>query len=216
MSKKWKLKVQGVKIISETPEIIVRDALIEAGFDPNDGWIAILKTKCDPRRVVQLSDVIDLTDPGVEKLRLRPNEINNGEATKSLHREFCLLEKDEIFLKHRDQKWETVTEASRSWLVLRSFPVPKGYNHNLVDIAVDIPPTYPAAQIDMFYCHPHLTLENGTQPLQTEARVSLEQKEYQQWSRHLNGATRWNPTTDSVISHIALIEEALLREVPIQ
>ncbi|EAM5217766.1 hypothetical protein FD430_24505 [Salmonella enterica] len=36
---------------------------------------------------------------------------------------------------------------------------------------------------------------------------------YQRWRRHLNGTTRWNPLTDSVTTHLAVVEESLLREV---
>ncbi len=211
--REWKLNVQGVLLTLTTNEIIVRDALVQAGFDPNECWTAILKVKGQPKRRVELDSTIDLTEPGIEKLRLRPNEIKNGEVLNTLRRDFCLLDKDKTYLQKRNLVWETVAEGRRRWLILRSCTTPNGYNADVVDIAMDVPDTYPAAAMDMFYCFPSLTLGNGIKPDKTNSLLDIEGKKYQQWSRHLNGATRWNPQTDSVISHIAFIEDSLCNEV---
>ncbi len=212
--KGYKLDVQGVTIVSLTSEIVVSDALVKAGIDPSEGWIAILKVAGQPRKEVSLMDTIDLSNQGIEKLRLRPNEINNGEAPMGLRRDFDLLDKDAHYLDQRHPNWETHIESGRRWLILPSFKLPVGYNHSVADIAVDIPDTYPSAGIDMFFCLPHLALASGVALAQTQARVQIGGQSFQQWSRHLNGATRWNPNTDSVISHMALVDECLAREVP--
>ena len=209
----WKLNVQGVILTFTASTVIVKDALAQAGFDPDKGWIAILKRKGEAKLQVALSDTIDLTLPGIEKLRLTPAQINNGEAQTAPRREFSLLEKDEIYLNERCFKWETFTASGRRWLVLRNFVLPKGYNHAVVDIAIDVPPTYPRAAIDMFHCFPHLTLTTGRTIAATSGRTVIASQQYQQWSRHLNGQTRWNPTSDSVMTHIAVIETALMKEV---
>ncbi len=211
--KEWKLNVQGVLLTLTTNKIIVRDALVQAGFDLNECWTAILKVKGQPKRPVELDSVIDLTEPGIEKLRLRPNEIKNGETLNTLRRDFCLLDKDEAYLEKRNLLWETVIEGRRRWLILRSFETPVGYNKEAIDMAMDVPDTYPAAAMDMFYCFPSLTIGNDRKPDRTDSMLDIEGKKYQQWSRHLNGATRWNPQTDSVISHIAFIEDSLGNEV---
>lgn len=210
---KWQLNVQGVLLTLTAPLILVKDALTEAGFDPNAGWIAILKRRGEPKQQVELTDTIDVSLPGLEKLRLTPAEINNGEARPALRQNFALLDKDKAFLTRRDMRWETFDDSGRRWLLLRGLVLPKGFNHAAVDIAIDIPPAYPAAQIDMFHCLPHLTRETGASIAQTEGRTLIEGRAYQQWSRHLNGRTRWNPATDSVMTHIAVIEAALLAEV---
>lgn len=213
LPRSWKLNVQGVLITSATPLIVVRDALQEAGFDPNSGWVAILKVAGEPKRQVEMLDEIDLSKPGIEKLRLRPNEINNGDASSAPRRDFHLLDEDEIFLSRKGIVWKTVVESQRRWLILQSFELPQGFTHTAVDISIEIPPTYPAAEIDMFFCLPHLSRADGSEPPMTTGRMTIEGKEYQQWSRHLRGATRWNPETDGVRSHLALVEESLLREV---
>lgn len=209
----WKLNVQGVLLTLTTPLIAVKDALAQAGFDPNASWIAILKRKGEAKLQVALTDQIDLRLPSIEKLRLTPGQINNGEAHSAPHRTFQLLEKDETYLQQRGLYWETFQESGRRWLLLRNFVLPEGYNHAVVDIAIDVPLAYPRAEIDMFHCLPHLTLIAGGIIGQTSGRTSIQGQTYQQWSRHLNGQTRWDPTTDSVMTHIAVIETALLKEV---
>ena len=209
----WKLNVQGVLLTLTTPLIAVKDALAQAGFDPNANWIAILKRKGEAKLQVALTDQIDLRLPGIEKLRLTPGQINNGEAHSAPRRTFQLLEKDETYLQQRGLSWETFEEGGRRWLMLRNFVLPEGYNHAVVDIAIDVPLAYPRAEIDMFHCLPHLTLKAGGTIGETSGRTLIQGQTYQQWSRHLNGQTRWDPTTDSVMTHIAVIEAALLKEV---
>jgi len=131
----WKLNVQGVLLTLTTPIVVVKDALAQAGFDPSKGWIAILKRKGEAKLQVALTDTIDLTLPGIEKLRLTPAQINNGEAHSAPRREFVLLEKDEAYLNERSLHWETFSEGGRRWLLLRNFILPEGYNHSVVDIA---------------------------------------------------------------------------------
>lgn len=209
----WVLNVHGVRITSEQPTILASEAMQAAGFNPAEGWTLILKVKGEPKQSITVNDVIDLTKPGIEKLRLTPAEINNGEAVAGLRSDFALLEKDAAYLNTLGVKWETLIDDRRRWLIIRDYALPEGYSHEVVDIAIDIPASYPDAAIDMFYCNPPLKLASGAVIAQTSSHVSIGGITYQQWSRHLNGATRWNPLTDSIITQMAVVEESLLREV---
>lgn len=209
----WKLQVQGVVLTLTTPMISVKSALEQAGFDPNVGWILILKPKGKAKLQVALDYEIDLRPPGIEKLRLMPAEINNGEAEGVPRWSFHLLDKDETYLNERGLHWETLQEGGRRWLILRHFMLPAGYNHSVVDIAIDVPVHYPQAEIDMFHCLPHLSLKAGGVIDETTGRTQIEGQTFQQWSRHLNGQTRWNPATDSVMTHLTVIDAALAKEV---
>lgn len=211
--KSWKLNVQGVMVNSEQPTILASDALKAAGFNPDKGWILVLKVKGEPKKSIGMSDVIDLRKPGIEKLRLTPAEINNGEAATAFALEFPLLEQDVAYLNHQGFNWQTRLAGARRWLIIHDYALPSGYNHKQVDLAIEIPTAYPDAKLDMFFVHPALTLANGAGIGQTESRESIHGNIYQRWSRHLNGVTRWNPLTDSVITHLAVVEESLLREV---
>ncbi|MAO39397.1 MAG: hypothetical protein CMK70_03980 [Pseudohongiella sp.] len=213
--KTWKLNVQGVTVNIEQPTIVASDALKAAGFNPDKGWILVLKVKGERKQVIEMSDVIDLRKPGIEKLRLTPAEINNGEAAGPLSPafEFTLLDKDVAYLDHLGLDWETRLVGERRWLLIHNHLLPSGYNCEQVDLAIEIPTTYPDATLDMFFVHPVLTLANGGNIAQTESRINILGNVYQRWSRHLNGITQWNPLTDSVITHLAVVEESLLREV---
>lgn len=109
--------------------------------------------------------------------------------------------------------WETRIAGARRWLIIHNYALPNGYNHQQVSLAIEIPTAYPDAKLDMFFVHPILTLVDGGIIGQTQVRETILGAVYQRWSRHLNGATPWNPLKDSVITHLAVVEESLLREV---
>lgn len=209
----WKLLVQGVMLTLSSPTIVVRDALIEAGLDPDKGWIAALKIKGQPREAIGLDGIIDLTKKGIEKLWLRPSNIQNGEAPIGLRRDFDLDDRDRQYLDKRGIAWDTVMQGAGRWVILRLFPLPTGYTVSVADIAIQIPATYPIAALDMFYCAPFLQLTSGRLIPQTQGRQTLDGQTYQRWSRHRQGETVWNPNADSLITHIAIIDESLSREV---
>ncbi|HHW1804905.1 TPA: multiubiquitin domain-containing protein [Pseudomonas aeruginosa] len=207
----WKLDVHGVVIEIDQPTIVVRDALIKAEIDPNAGWTIRLKVRGEPKRKVTLDDTIDLTHPGIERLKLIEDKINNGEAAAPVQRQFRLLDKDEQYLDSRRLQWETVDDGRR-WLLIHNYPLPDGYTDKSCCLAIEVPQNYPAAEIDMFYCLPHLVLDRGTDIPQTEYRQVIQGREFQRWSRHREPG-QWSPTRDSVLSHLGLVEESICREV---
>jgi Prokaryotic E2 family E/Multiubiquitin len=211
-AKEWKLNVQGVTIESDAPEISVRDAIGKAGFDTDTAWIIILKTATE-RKQVDLNYVIDLREPGIEKLRLTPREINNGEVAAGFRRDFALLPADHAWLNEHGYDWITMVEGGRRWLILRNVTLPVGYNVATATIAMEIPTAYPMAEIDMFYCHPHLARQDGQMIPQTQVNEAIGGRSFQRWSRHRGAVAPWRPGKDSVISHLLLVDESLNREV---
>ena len=209
----WKLNVHGVVITSDTPTILASEAMIQAGFDPSEDWNLILKVKGEPKQPISTDDEIDLTQSGIEKLRLMRKEIVNGEKPIDLRSEFVLLDKDTKYLNALEVHWETLLDGPRRWLIIKNFQLPNGYNQEKTDIAIDIPPAYPDAALDMFYCNPSLNLKSGTVIAQTNSQQAIDGNSYQRWSRHLAPSTRWNPKVDSVITQMTVVEESLLREV---
>ncbi|GAB3464432.1 hypothetical protein GCM10027321_28280 [Massilia terrae] len=207
----WKLDVQNVEITSTTPTITVRHALELAKINPDLPWIFILKVEGKSKEQVELDTVIDLRTPGIERLRVRPKVINNGEGPGQ-RRQFTLLPKDEQFLATLPYRWETVLDQARRWLLLHDFEVPAGYQLASVTLAIEIPALYPSAELDMFYCSPALALASGTAIPQTEVREVILGESFQRWSRHRDNSV-WSPADDSVITHLALVEESMLREV---
>jgi hypothetical protein len=210
---RWKLNVQGVTIESELPTIIVKDAMEQAGFDPNQAWIIFLKVAGENKQEVQTSDPIDLRHPGIEKLRLTPRHVENGEAPAALRREFALLDSDEDYLDGLGYPWETVIDQGRRWLILHGYGFPAGYLSPSADLAMEVPTSYPAAQIDMFYVYPPARMANGNQIPRTESNETIQGRAFQRWSRHRMAQAPWNSQTDNVTTQMALVESAILKEV---
>lgn len=209
----WLLNVQGVTIQSQSPTISVRDALEKAHFDVTQGWQIILKVANKPKQSVDLATVIDLREPGIEKLRLTPKEVNNGEPSIPVRHDFSLLDADEDYLTGLSLRWSTVVDNGRRWLILEAYPVPLGYTVNTTKLALEIPPTYPGAQIDMFYVYPPLALASSREIPSTQVRAMIEGVEFHGWSRHRGPGSEWKIGVDNVITHMALVESALQKEV---
>lgn len=205
----WKLNVQGVVIESLHPTILVRDAIQKAGFDPTSAWIIVLKIVGEPKKPVDLSTEIDLRHEGIEKLRLMPKQIDNGETPLPRRLDFSLLPQDETHLDRLGLRWETVLDGQRRWLLLPCYQVPAGYKAAQTTIAIEFPTSYPAAQLDMFYCHPPLIRQTGGDIPQTQHVETICGIPHQRWSRH----RQWDSSRDSLTTHLALVDESLRREV---
>ena len=209
----WKLNVQGVPIKSDAPKIGVREALLKAGFDPDKDWIIVLRN-ADGKIQLGIDDEVDLSKEGIEKLRLTPREINNGDSarTPSAESAFALLPSDDEGFRRRGFAPRRVVEGGRRWLIFGGYPLPKGLSPPAVAVALEIPPSYPRAEIDMFYCHPAVRRDDGVTIPQTGAKEVIEGRTYQRWSRHRGAKSRWDARTDTVLTHLTLVDGALAAE----
>ena len=209
----WTLNVQGVPIKSETPKIGVREALLKAGFDPAKDWIIVLKD-ADGKVQLSIDDEIDLSKEGIEKLRLTPREINNGDNARVSGAEsaFALLPSDDEGFRRRGFAPRRVVERGRRWLIFDVYSLPKGLNPHVVALALEIPPSYPRAEIDMFYCYPAVRRRDGGVIPRTQATEVIEGRTYQRWSRHRGAQSRWDAKTDTVLTHLTLVDGALAVE----
>lgn len=209
--KGWELNVHGVVVEFDEPKVRVRDALVKAGFDPAKPWQILLKIEGRPKVEVGLDDMVDLTTPDIEKLRLMPRAVDNGEALPAPRRDFALLAEDVDYLGRLALPWETVVEQGRRWLVIGGYPLPSGYTATTTDLALEIPPSYPQAQIYGFYANPPLALANGRTIASTQLSGVIRGLPWVGWSRYRPGQP-WNPDSDNVVTQLALAEAALLKE----
>jgi hypothetical protein len=129
-----------------------------------------------------------------------------------MRREFELSEEDEEGLTARGLVWEAVKEQKSKLLIFPNYPVPVGYNHSRVTAALRLPPSYPDDQIDMVYFLPVLALASGRQIAQLSMQP-LDDKQYQQWSRHRTQANPWRPGLDNVCTHLLQVDNWLEREL---
>lgn len=209
----WKLNVHGVVIEAATSTITAEAAMAQAGFDTTQPWHIYFKVVGEPKREVQLDTVLNLETPGIEKLRLSPRDVGNGEAPPAPRRDFAVLDADAEYLDRVKLRWETIEEDDqRRWLVIHNYPVPTGYTVSRTLLALEVPPTYPAAQIYGFYAYPPLQLSSGREIPSTQMRGTIREKEFHGWSRN-RGTVGWNVAVDNVMTQLALVEAALAKEV---
>jgi len=122
-----------------------------------------------------------------------------------MRRQFPLPEDDEESLNALGIPWETIREGGNQWLLLHEMPFREGFNHCTGSVAVQIPPSYPTAGLDMAYFSPHLARVDGKPIGQTQCQQPIDGKQWQRWSRHYS----WLPGVHSVSTHIVLIHRWL-------
>ena len=209
----WSLNVQGVVIQVEAAKISVHEAILKAGFDPDKNWIIVAKGS-KGKAQIDADDVIDLSQCEIEKIRLTPREINNGDsqAGQTTVHGFSLLPTDEEGLERRGIVARCVIDNGRRWLIIDKYPLPNGLSPHSASLAFEIPSSYPRAEIDMFYCYPAVRRVDGRGIPQTQVTEVIEGKNFQRWSRHRGAKSRWDPTTDSVLTHLTLVDASLRAE----
>lgn len=211
--KVWKLKVQSVTLEYEVTQVKVGDAMKRAGYDPTKAWDIFLLVSGQPKQKVGVDYMVDLTTPGIERIRLMQKNVDNGEsAVSTLRREFNLLGSDVIHLDATGWKWETIADGANRWLLIHDYSMLPGYAPEVVKLALLIPKDYPQAQIDMFYFHPFVTRHDGREIPSTQVRAVIGSVEFQGWSRHRNAAQPWDPLRDNIATHLALVDSSLLKE----
>lgn len=129
-----------------------------------------------------------------------------------MRRDFPLLPPDRAYLEAGGHEWETVVFSGVQWVLIPGYPVPPGYNVTQATAALRLDLTYPDSQIDMVFFHPHLARADGKGILNLEGRVTIEGREFQQWSRHRTAENPWRPGVDDLGTHMELVEDWLLRE----
>uniref|UniRef100_UPI00402B3540 multiubiquitin domain-containing protein n=1 Tax=Methylomonas sp. SPW-1 TaxID=3438877 RepID=UPI00402B3540 len=211
--KTWKLRVQAVTLEYEIQHVKVSDAMKRAGFDPTKAWDIYLLVADQPKQKVDVDYLIDLAMPGIERIRLMQRNVDNGEASAPpLRREFNLLAVDVAHLDATGWKWEAIKCQDSRWVLIHNYSMLSGYQPANVKLAMLIPKDYPQAQIDMFYFYPFVTRCDGREIPNTQIRAVIDEVQYQGWSRHRNAVQPWDPLTDNVATHLALVESSLVRE----
>jgi hypothetical protein len=130
-----------------------------------------------------------------------------------MSQQFLLPSDDREFLNEiHGQKWETVSEGGNLWLLIHEFPVPAGYNHAQITLALLINPMYPDVQIDMAYCFPALSLNSG-RAIPNILSQQINGRQFQGWSRHRTATNPWRPGVDDISGHLNLVQHWFEREL---
>jgi hypothetical protein len=129
-----------------------------------------------------------------------------------MRRDFPLLPVDQAYLEASGLEWETVVHNRIQWVLIPGYVLPTGYNTAKATAALRLDLTYPDSQIDMVFFYPHLVRTDGKGIPNLEGRVTIEDREFQQWSRHRTAENPWRPGVDDLGTHMELVQDWLLRE----
>ncbi|MDP3442885.1 MAG: multiubiquitin domain-containing protein [Ignavibacteria bacterium] len=207
---KLKIKIDGTMYDVSQKMMTGRELLALAGKTPIERYEISKREKGNIIKKVAYEEVVDLSDPGLEKFVTLPLDQTDGEG---LEKAFLFSEEDESFLSTLGRPWETIRDNNSSWLLMHNFPVPNGYNAVTVIAAIQIPVGYPDSQLDMVYFYPALSRKDGKQIRATEANTIIRGISYQRWSRHLTSNNPWRPGIDNLNTFYFYIENWLKREI---
>lgn len=130
-----------------------------------------------------------------------------------MRRDFALPDSDVSYLDSTKLQWETITDpGTMHWVVIRDFPVCKGYTVSVVDLAIKIETGYPRSALDMVYFHPSIVRNDKKSINASDQMQAIEGKQYQRWSRHRTPQNPWREGVDDLSSHVSLISFWLEQE----
>jgi hypothetical protein len=128
-----------------------------------------------------------------------------GETSKvnASRREFQVPEEDVETLDATGLPWETVKGGAVQWLLIQDWPVPPGFNVQLVTLGIRVVQGYPAAALDMVYVHPPLKRADGGS-IAAVTETVVDGRVFQQWSRHFSPQNPWRPDVDNIGTFLRL------------
>jgi hypothetical protein len=192
------------------PTILGREVLKLAGLVPPEDYTLRLKMAHGEPRRVGLDDCVDLRQHGIEKFRAIRRGQQEGEVQD--RRAAPVLDQDRLFLDSYGLRWEIVVDGS-TWVLIHGFPIPAGYTHATVLLAIRLEGGYPITQLDMMYVYPVLSRADGKHIPQADVIQQLDGKPFQRWSRHRTAHNAWVPGQDSLETHVYLIEDFFSAEL---
>ncbi|QDH78729.1 hypothetical protein FKX85_06635 [Echinicola soli] len=196
------------KFLVEKEKVTGREILLLSDHTPPKNFI--LKIKGKNKRTIELDDIVDLTEPGIEKFIVYPASCTEG--SPSPRRDFHLFPDDQKFLSEKQYTWEAITEGRVNWILIKGFKLPNGLNHASIDIAVKIPQQYPRAEIDMIFFPAKISRDNGRE-FSRQTPTTFRGKHWYQWSRHRNKRiSPWKPGVDNLETHLDLMYHCLQQE----
>lgn len=133
-----------------------------------------------------------------------------------MRRQFDLPSFDTNYLGTIGRDWETILEGAKRWLLIHKWPVPGGYTVENTTVALQIPPGYPEAPIDMAYFSPALVRKDNHPIGATQVTETIDGRTFQRWSRHRTNEAPWRPGDDEVATHMVLVDDWLTREFKIR
>ena len=116
-----------------------------------------------------------------------------------------LPDRDRTYLADEGYRYELTPDGVFLCLVLREFQLPAGYEPAVADVLIRLPPGFPDASPDMWWCDPPVRIAaTGAYPVGGDAMEVIIGKTWQRFSRHLSPGA-WRPGRDSIATYLSLI-----------
>lgn len=105
----------------------------------------------------------------------------------------------------------TIFPAAGGWsfLVVGDYRLPAGFQPNVVQLLVKLPPAFPDSAPDMFWVHPAVKTASGSLPRATSIE-RLIGREWQRFSWHL-GPGAWKPGSSTLRDFMRCVSSRFLR-----
>lgn len=116
---------------------------------------------------------------------------------------------DVEFLCRDGYEFEVFEEGGMLCVLLSSVTLPPGLNVAAADVLLRLSLLYPDAPPDMWWMSPAVFTATGAEVAATQLRETYRNREWQRWSRHLNGNS-WLAGVDGLESYLALLWSEML------
>lgn len=149
-------------------------------------------------RLIEDHDLVDLAGKGIERFITVISETTEGlEALPSA---------DRRFLEAHGLAYEILNDAGVGAVVIKDFPLPPGkFNHDKVDVMIQLPAGYPDASVDMFYTLPWIRLKaTNSYAACADVPQTFAGSSWQRWSRHAD----WRPGIDGIRTMVTRAQTA--------
>lgn len=205
----YKIKIDTEYFEVDKPEITGEELLRLAGKTTATHRIFALKESEDPE--VKPKEIVDLREFGIEKFKTIKRGTTEGGGVAS---STAFLTDEDLLNLDKKFNWREIPHGNGSiWIIIDNFSIPEGYNVKSATVALQITSSYPQSQIDMAYFFPALSRSDGKSIAQL-SNVSIEGKNFQQWSRHRDlNVNPWRLGVDDIITHLKYVETWLQDEL---
>jgi hypothetical protein len=207
-ARQYRIRVDKNYHVVNKPSVTAAELIALENKQPADRYdvYAFFSNQPKPQKL-DLGKPFDLRQSCLLRFVLQPKEQRDG---RGIRREFTLPESDIDYLNSLGLSWETL-KTRGMWVIIYDYPLPDSYTTRMADLALMIPPNYPAAEIDMVYFYPHLQKKSGM-PIKAITPMSIDGRTFQRWSRHRQKG-EWRPGIDDISTHLALVENWLIKDV---
>ncbi len=92
-------------------------------------------------------------------------------------------------------------------LVMKAYPLPRGYNKVATNLLLKIPLSYPNGKLDMFWTDPDLRLQESN----GQAATTVENILDRQWLRFSWHPQKWNPGANNLFTFLEFVNRRLMQ-----